>query len=219
MVGIYHSNGFSDASEFDQEATLRDLGITEDISRLERAALKAVWAQCKQIFQANQTPSHSSAPAGEVPNATSTTPSSSPPEGGWNETFPPKLSQIVVLEMKKKFQKNYPSEILSSDSLPSNRLLVLVYQTVSKCSWRWVPWKHRMTLTREEDWQLSRNAKYPKIEGLQLTSFSESHVRYVQYRSSTCDGAHLASLKSYSSKFIPISQLDMGPSQACGHLQ
>ena len=31
--------GFSDASEFDQEATLRDLEITEDISRLERAAL------------------------------------------------------------------------------------------------------------------------------------------------------------------------------------
>ena len=59
--------GFSDASEFDQEATLRDLGITEDISRLERAALKVVWAQCKQIFNASQAPSTGSAPAVEVP--------------------------------------------------------------------------------------------------------------------------------------------------------
>ncbi len=81
--------GFSDASEFDQEATLRDLGITDNISRLERAALKVVWAQCKQIFNASQTPSNRSAPAGEVPNAASTTPSSSHPEGGWNEAFPP----------------------------------------------------------------------------------------------------------------------------------
>ncbi len=151
--------GFSDASEFDQEATLRDLGITEDISRLERAALKVVWAQCKQIFNASQAPSTSSAP---------TTLPSSHPEGGWNEAFPPKLSQSVVLEMKKKFQKHYPSEILSSDSLPSNRLLALVHQTVSKGSWRWVPWKHRMTLSREEDWQLSRNAKYPKLHALLL---------------------------------------------------
>ena len=97
--------GFSDASEFDQEATLRDLGITEDISRLERAALKVVWAQCKQIFNASQAPSTGSAPAVEVPTAASTNLSSTRPEGGWNEAFPPKLSQSVVLEMKKKLKK------------------------------------------------------------------------------------------------------------------
>ena len=68
--------GFSDASEFDQETTLRDLGITEDISRLERASLKVMWAQCKQIFQAHQTKSQSSAPGEEVPNAASPAPSS-----------------------------------------------------------------------------------------------------------------------------------------------
>ena len=213
--------GFSDASEFDQETTLRDLGIPEDISRLERAALKVMWAQCKQIFQAQQTKSQSSAPLGEVPNAISSAPSSSPTEGGWNEAFPPKLSQSVVLEMKKKFQKNYPSEILSSDSLPSNRLLALVHQTVSKSSWRWVPWKHRMTLAREEDWQLSRSAKYPKIEGLQLHALLLDEPPTIDVSSGNfglhtlrvmfdtfniavalCDGAHLASLKGYSSKFI-----------------
>ena len=160
--------GFTDASEFDQEATLRDLGITDEGSRLERAALKVVWAQCKQVITANQTASASSHPVAESPSAVSTNQHSSNSEGSWNETFPPKLSQSVLLEIKKKFQKNYPFEILSSDSLPSNRLLALVHQTVSKGSWRWVPWKHRMTLAREEDWQLSRNAKYPKIEGLQL---------------------------------------------------
>ena len=213
--------GFSDASEFDQETTLRDLGITEDISRLERASLKVMWAQCKQIFQANQTKSQSSAPGEEAPNAATPAQSSSVPDGGWNEAFPPKLSQSVVVEMKKKFQKNYPSEILSSDSLPSNRLLALVHQTVSKNSWRWVPWKHRMTLAREEDWQLSRNAKYPKIEGLQLHALLLDEPPTIDVSSGNfglhtlrvmfdtfniavalCDGAHLASLKSYSSKFI-----------------
>ena len=193
--------GFSDASEFDQEATLRGLGITEEISQLERAALKVMWTQCKQVFKPSQASSSSPHPAAESPAVTSANAAASNSEGSWNEAFPPKLSQSVVLEMKKKFQKNYPSEILSSDSLPSNRLLALVHQTVSKGSWRWVPWKHRTTLAREEDWQLSRNAKYPKIEGLQLhallldepptidvssgnfgVTYSQSDVRCFQYR-------------------------------------
>ena len=213
--------GFTYASEFDREATLRDLGITDEVSRLERAALKVVWAQCKQVFTANQTASVSSHPVAESPSAVSPNQHSSNSEGSWNEAFPPKLSQSVVLEMKKKFHKNFPSEILSSDSLPSNRLLALVHQTVSKGSWRWVPWKHRMTLAREEDWQLSRNAKYPKIEGLQLHAFLLDEPPTIDVSSGNfglhtlrvmfdafniavalCDGAHLASLKSYSSKFL-----------------
>ena len=213
---------FSDASEFDQEATLRDLGITDEVSRLERAALKVMWRQCKQVFKASEAPSAGSNPVAEyLPNAASVAQPSSNTEGSWNEAFPPKLSQSAVLEIKKKFQKNYPSEILSSDSLPSNQSLALVHQTVSKGSWRWVPWKHRMTLAREEDWQPSRNAKYPKIEGLQLHALLLDEPPTIDVSSGNfglhtlrvmfdafniavalCEGAHLASLKSYSSKFI-----------------
>ena len=76
-----------------------------------------------------------------------------------------------------------------------------------------------MTLSREEDWQISRSAKYPKIEGLQLHSLLLDepptmdvsnfglHTLRVMFDTfniavAMCEGAHLASLKSYSSKFI-----------------
>ncbi len=36
--------GCTDASEFDQDATLQDLGIIDAVSRLECAALKVMWA-------------------------------------------------------------------------------------------------------------------------------------------------------------------------------
>ena len=212
---------FADVSEFDQDAAMRDLCIIDDVSRLERAALKVMWTQCKKIYQESQASSSGSNPVAESPTAASATQPSNNSEGSWNEAFPPKLSHSTVLEMKKKFQKNYPSEILSSDSLPSNRLLALVHQTVSKGSWRWVPWKHRMTLAREEDWQLSRNAKYPKLEGLQLHALLLDEPPTIDVSSGNfglhtlrvmfdafyiavalCDGAHLASLKSYSSEFI-----------------
>ena len=78
-----------------------------------------------------------------------------------------------------------------------------------------------MTLAREEDWQLSRNAKYPKLEGLQFHALLLDEPPTIDVSSGNfglrtlrvmfdavniavalCDGAHLASLKSYSSKFI-----------------
>ena len=78
-----------------------------------------------------------------------------------------------------------------------------------------------MTLSLEEDWQLSRNAKYPKIEGLQLHALLLDEPPTIDVSSGNfglhtlrvmfdtfniavalCDGAHLASLKSYSSKVI-----------------
>ena len=100
--------GFSDASEFDHEARLRDLGTTDEVSRLDRAALKVTWAQCKQAFKASQPPSAGSNPAAESRTAAPVAQPSSTTEGSWNEAFPPKLSQSAVLGMKKKFQKNYP---------------------------------------------------------------------------------------------------------------
>ena len=211
------ATGFKDASEFDDESALQDLGITDSLTRLERAAIKVVWTQCSKIFKDSQS-SGSSQPRAEP---TSPPPAStiSTSEGGWHEAFPPKLGHSTVVDMKKKFQKHYPSEILTPDSLPSNRLLALVHQTISKGSWKWIPWKHRLTLSREEDWQISRSAKYPKIEGLQLHSLLLDepptmdvsnfglHTLRVMFDTfniavAMCEGAHLASLKSYSSKFI-----------------
>ena len=211
------ATGFKDVSDFDDESALQDLGITESVTRLEKAALKVVWTQCSKIVRDSQS-SGSIQPRADTtsPPATSSIGST---EGGWHEAFPPKLGHSTVVEMKKKFQKHYPSEILTPDSLPSNRLLALVHQTISKGTWKWIPWKHRMTLSREEDWQLSRSAKYPKIEGLQLHSLLMDepptmdvsnfglHTLRVMFDTfniavAMCEGAHLASLKSYSSKFI-----------------
>ena len=49
------ATGFKDASEFDDESALQDLGITESLTRLEKAALKVVWTQCSKIFKDSQS--------------------------------------------------------------------------------------------------------------------------------------------------------------------
>ena len=83
------ATGFKDASEFDDESALQDLGITDSLTRLERAAIKVVWTQCSKIFKDSQS-SGSSQPRAEP---TSPPPAStiSTSEGGWHEAFPPKL--------------------------------------------------------------------------------------------------------------------------------
>ena len=156
--------GISSASELDDASVLAELGIDVTLSRVYRAALKVAWQRCIQMEKSTSDTSmtphvhHSAVPS----------PSAEPSEGSWSETFAPKLTSTTILKMKQRFQKSYPSEILCNDSMPSQRLLALVAHNVSKSKWKWVPWKFRMSMAKEEDIQTSRSAKVPKIEGINL---------------------------------------------------
>ena len=123
--------------------------------------------------------------------------------------------------MKQRFQKSYPSEILCNDSMPSQRLLALVAHNVSKSKWKWVPWKFGMSMAKEEDIQTSRSAKVPKLEGIQLHALLLDDPPSIDVTGGNlglhairtmfevfnnavamCEAAHLASLKSYTAKFM-----------------
>ena len=207
----------SSASELDDASVLSELGIDVSLSRVDRAALKVAW-------QRSITMSKSASDATLTSPATSSTlpgPAVESSEGSWSESFAPKLTASTILKMKQRFQKSYPSEILCNGSMPSQRLLALVAHNVSKSKWKWVPWKFRMSMAKEEDIQTSRSAKVPKLEGINLHALLMDDPPSIDVTGGNlglhairtmfevfnnavamCEAAHLASLKSYTAKFM-----------------
>ena len=55
-------------------------------------------------------------------------------DSAWHDTFAPKLDPSIIKQLKKQleqdFLKNYPSEILTPETMPSTRLLSLVHKHV-----------------------------------------------------------------------------------------
>ncbi len=101
------------------------------------------------------------------------------------------------------------------------RLLALVAHNVSKSKWKWVPWKFRVSVAKEEDIQTSRSAKVPKLEGIHLHALLMDDPPSIDVTGgdlglhairtmfevfnnavAMCEAAHLASLKSYTAKFM-----------------
>ena len=208
--------GISSANELDDASVLAELGIDVTPSRVERAALKVAWKRCIQMEK-----STSDAAMTPVQRPAISSSSAEPSEGSWSESFAPKLTSTAILQMKQRFQKSYPSEILCNDSMPSQRLLALVAHNISKAKWKWVPWKFRMSMAKEEDVQTSRSAKVPKIEGINLHALLMDDPPSIDVTGGNlglhairtmfevfnnavamCEAAHLASLKSYTAKFM-----------------
>ena len=84
------------------------------------------------------------------------------------KSFAPKIQPSTVAKLKKQFLVDYPSEVLTPETMPSTRLLSLAHHQHGKQEYRWIPWKFRMTQARLEDMVIYQRPKVPKIEGLQL---------------------------------------------------
>ena len=102
---------------------------------VQRSAFRLAWTRCQQSSSAAPAPVFPSTP----PSDNTAAPSS------WSETFPPKLTAQLVMELKQKFRKNYPAEILVPETTPSLRLLSLVHHQKNKSEYKWVPWKFRLS--------------------------------------------------------------------------
>ena len=129
------------------------------IPLVQRANLKVAWQQLQPaavpLERALEPGAAASAPA--VPS-----------EGSWSESFAPKLQSSAVAKLKKQFLEDYPSEVLSMETMPSTRLLSLAHHQHGKQEYRWIPWKYRMTQSKMEDMVIYQRPKVPKVEGLQL---------------------------------------------------
>ena len=131
----------------------------DHLTLLQKASIRSAWrsAQQPETLQGPSTDgSGMAAPSGSVA------------DGSWSEVFPPKLNNETVTSLKKQFLQNYPSEVLTSDTQPSSRLLALAHQLTQKKDFKWLPWKFRMSMSRSEDMAMSRASKAPRLENLQL---------------------------------------------------
>ena len=94
-----------------------------DLPLLQKSALRAAFKRCKQKID----PSGSATPTEAMAST-----DSAPATASWSESFAPKLDQAKINAMKEKFISCYPSEIVNHDTMPSTRLLSLVYHQLQR---------------------------------------------------------------------------------------
>jgi hypothetical protein len=200
-----------DMQDFDKSLDEMMAG-RQALTLLERSQLRAAFKACS-----TQASMDTKAPSGDT--APSTTPAAS--TTSWSESFAPKLDNQIIQQLKQQFLKNYPSEILDGATMPSTRLLSLVYHQLQKNHCAWIPWKYRMSVEKSEDLQSQRSSKQPKMEGLALHSLLLDEPPALEVSNSgmglnairtlmdlhnvavaMCRGAHLANLKQYSHRFL-----------------
>ena len=200
----------SDESSMDEIWT--ELVPDLELPLLQKSALRAAFKRCKQKMDPSRSVASSEA-AAPVDVSTS--------NASWSESFAPKLDQAKINAMKEKFISCYPSEIVNHDTMPSTRLLSLVYHQLQRKQWHWVPWKFRLTVAKADELSHQRQAKMPKLELASLHTLlvddppsidiSNGNMGINSVRNllavhdvavAMCGGAHLANLKAYSHKFV-----------------
>ena len=197
-------------AEFD--SILPELLPNENLSLLQKARLRAAFVRCQSNPKSDDQPASAQA----VPKESST-------GSSWTESFAPKLTNESIHDLKSKFLKNYPSELLTQETTPSTRLLSLVHHQLSKQEWKWVPWRYRLSVSKCDELHSQRAAKIPKLEGLSLSALLLDEIPAIEVSNDNmginairtsmdlfntamalCNGAHLATLKEYSQKFISL---------------
>ena len=197
----------SDVSEFEH---VWDQLFTETLPLVQKASIRAAWRHLQVSSEASLNPTAASS-------------MTTPPvvEGSWSESFPPKIQSSKVAQLKKQFLEDYPSEVLSAETMPSSRLLSLAFQQQQKGEPRWIPWKYRMTQSRMEDLAIYQRSKIPKIEGVQLHSLILDEPPSIEISNqgmgthairsmmevhnialALVDSCHLQRLKAYTLRFI-----------------
>ena len=143
-----------------------------------------------------------------VPAGSSQAPSSV--SGSWSaETFAPKISSATIAALKAQFLKDYPSEVLASDTMPS-RLISQAHHNFKQNEIKWIPWKFRISVNKADEISAGRSSKVPKLEGLELHSLlMDVHNTAL----SLVGAAHLATLRaySYSIKFLSLLSVKLEP--------
>ena len=86
------------------------------------------------------------------------------PAIAWAEHLPPKLTPEVAQDLLDKFQKNYPGELLGPDSMPSIRLLSMVYEMTKSKHFKWIPWQLRLTARQYQEAVEARFHKAARAE-------------------------------------------------------
>ncbi|CAE7201935.1 unnamed protein product [Symbiodinium sp. CCMP2592] len=192
------------------DALLASKGWSPDADELP--VLRMLWVQAHKICT--------------LPSVASDT-SASTLHSSWAETFPPKLSTETTLQLKRDFEKAYPSEVLDDTNFPSARLLSLAYRLKGTTDWKFISWKHRLSKQQEEDYNSARPRKLARFENFTDVLYDDVPSRNVAENMglygisnllsihsnalALADIAHLATLRSYERKFLKHVQARTDP--------
>ena len=124
------------SSPDDFESHLDDIAPGIALNFQQKACLKLAWHKCQYPLQ--QKPQSQSSDLVQDQLAQFV-------DGSWSELFPAKISHAIMTDLKGKFAKHYPSEILSYETMPSTRLISQAYHNKQKGDHRWIPWKFRLS--------------------------------------------------------------------------
>ena len=182
-----------------------------DLPLLQKSALRAAFKRCRTKMGPSGSVSSSEAMASADASAF---------PASWSESFAPKLDQAKINSLKEKFLSCYPSEIVHHETMPSTRLLSLVYHQLQRKQWHWAPWKFRLTVCKADELAHQRQAKMPKLELASLHTLLVDDPPSLEINNGNtginsvrnllalhdvavamCGGAHLANLQAYTHKF------------------
>ena len=201
-----------------------DSGLVEHSSKpLAKASLRFLLSRCRSAEALPSLEQHAT-PQAPVHNptpqlATAMTPA--PASSGWQESWPAKLSPEKTAALRRRFEEDYPTELLDSDSFPSSRLLARTSKMVADREIRWLPWKFRLSSKSQDDNLLLRPKKQPRISELSDLLLDDAPTREIHDGPASyafisqmlslastsialCQGAHLGALKMYNKKFLQL---------------
>ena len=137
------------------------------------------------------------------------------------ETWPAKLSAEKTAELRRRFEEDYPTELLDAEVFPSSRLLALTSKMVADKEIRWLAWCFRLSAKAQDDNLLIRPKKLPRLQELSDLLLDEAPTRDIHdgpasYNMTNqlltlatnsialCQGAHLGALKMYQKRFLRL---------------
>ncbi|CAE7421697.1 unnamed protein product [Symbiodinium sp. CCMP2592] len=203
---------------------LAEASVTDAAERfITKASLRLLFCKCRTSegmasLEVAPTPT---TPLGDGPPAATPAPPATPPlSSSWQEAWPAKLSGERTAALRKRFEEDYPTELLDAESFPSARLLALTNKMLSDKEVRWIPWKYRLSARAQEDSLLVRPRKQARFDLTELF-LDEAPTRDIHEGPASfglvtqllslaanaialCQGAHLGSLKLYNKRFMRI---------------
>ena len=135
-----------------------------------------------------------------------------------------------IRDLVDKFQKNYPGELLGPDSMPSIRLLSIVYEMTKSKHFKWIPWQLRLSARQYQEavearshkaarakTQLLANAFFDdtpeiSVEGKTLTTGWLHRIQQV-FRNALalCQAVHLLNAKALDQQIANMCLLQPDP--------
>ncbi|CAE7250901.1 Manba, partial [Symbiodinium sp. CCMP2592] len=146
-----------------------EASVTDAAERfITKASLRLLLCKCR-TSEGMASLEAALTPLGDGPSASNPAPPATPPlSSSWQEAWPARLSGERTAALRKRFEEDYPTELLDAESFPSARLLALTNKMLSDKEVRWIPWKYRLSTRAQEDSLLVRPRKQARFDLTEL---------------------------------------------------